>query len=168
MSYYKYATPVALAAWEEYCRQKEELKRACESFCALFGGKPVYFRGAADDRFSGIKFSGEPYNGHELWTKPVARDSFVQHPRKRVPAALREKSEALHALWNEQRPELKADREPFYQALGLDWGNVVFSGFHMVVRDGVIYVNTGATPKPEAGGVEILGSEYAAAAAAQA
>lgn len=163
MSYYKYDTPEARAAWAEYCRQEAELKKACESFCNLFGGKPVYFRTATDDRFSGIKFSGEPYNGHELWTKPVARDSFVQHPRKRVPAALREKSEALHAIWNEQRPNLKADKEAFFQSLGLDWGNIIFDSFSMVVREGVVYVSTGAQPKPESGAVEILGSEYSAA-----
>lgn len=163
MSYFKFSTAESLAAYKEMIRQEQELKRVCQSFCALFGGKPVYFRSAADTRFSGIKFDGVPYNGAELWTKPVPRDSFVQYPRKRVPAALREKSEALHAIWNEQRPDYKADKEAFYQSIGLDWGNLLFSGFTMFLHDDVIYVSAGATPKPEAGGIEILGSEYNAA-----
>lgn len=160
MSYYKFSTPEALAAWAEMLRQEAELKRVCESFCALFGGKPVYLRTAADIRFGGIRFDGAPYNGAELWTKPVQRDSFVQYPRKRVPAALREKSEALHELWNGQRPDYKADKEAFYQSIGLDWGNLMFAGFTMFMHNDVIYISTGATPKPEAGGVEILGSEF--------
>lgn len=167
MSYFKFTTTEALSAWKEMIRQEQELKRVCESFCDLFGGRPVYLRSAADIRFSGIRFDGEPYNGAELWTKPVLRDSFVQYPRKRVPAALREKSEALHALWDGQRPDYKADKEAFYQSIGLDWGNLLFSGFTMFCHDDVIYVSTGATPKPEAGGIEILGSEYNAARKAQ-
>lgn len=168
MSYFKFSSTEALAAWADMERQEQELKAQSESFVALFGGKPVFQKTACDTRFYGVRFifDGEIYGDHELWTKPASRNGYAQQPRRKVPASLKRESEALWQLWNEKRPTLIADREAFYQSIGLDWGNLLFSGIEMFLHDGAIYVQTGATPKAEAGGEEILGSVYNNAKAA--
>lgn len=163
MSFWKFSSKEALAAWDEMERQEAELKAQGGSFAALFGGKPVYQKTACDWRFYGVRFDGREYNNPALWTKATSKNGYAQQPRVKVPAALKRESEALWQLWNEHRPHKIADREAFYQSIGLDWGNLLFSGFAMFRHGDVIYVETGATPKAEAGGVEILGSEYGAA-----
>lgn len=163
MSFWKFSSKEALAAWDEMERQEAELKKQGDEFSALFGGKPVYQKTACDWRFYGVRFDGREYNNPALWTKATSKNGYAQQPRVKVPAALKRESEALWQLWNDQRPHKIADREAFYQSIGLDWGNLLFSGFAMFRHGDVIYVETGATPKAEAGGVEILGSEYGAA-----
>lgn len=164
MSYWKFTSKEALAAWDEMERQEAVLKEQGASFAALFGGKPVYQKTVCDWRFYGVRFdSAKVYGGIELWTKPTSKNGYAQQPRVKVPASLKRESEALWQLWNAQRPSVTADREAFYESIGLDWGNLIFSGFSMFRHGDVIYAETGATPKAEAGGVEILGSEYGAA-----
>ena len=163
MSFWKFSSKEALAAWDEMERQEAELKKQGDEFSALFGGKPVYQKTACDWRFYGVRFDGREYNNPALWTKATSKNGYAQQPRVKVPSALKRESEALWQLWNEHRPHKIADREAFYQSIGLDWGNLLFSGFAMFRHGDVIYVETGATPKAEAGGVEILGSEYDAA-----
>lgn len=163
MSYWKFTSAESLASWDEMVRQEEELKKQGSTFAALFDGKPVYQKTMCDWRFYGVRFDGHVYVAADLWTRPTSKNGYAQQPRVKVPAALKRESEALWQLWNAQRPHITADREAFYESIGLDWGNLMFCGFASFRYDGVIYVETGATPKPEAGGVEILGSEYAAA-----
>lgn len=163
MSYWKFTSKEALAAWDEMERQEAVLKEQGESFAALFGGKPVYQKTVCDWRFYGVRFDGHVYVAADLWTKPTSKNGYAQQPRVKVPTSLKRESEALWQLWNAQRPSVTADREAFYESIGLDWGNLIFSGFSMFRHGDVIYAETGATPKAEAGGVEILGSEYGAA-----
>lgn len=164
MSFWKFSSKEALAAWDEMERQEEELKKQGTEFSALFGGKPVYQKTVCDWRFYGVRFDGREYGNPALWTKATNKNGYAQQPRVKVPTSLKRESEALWQLWNDQRPHINADREKFYESIGLDWGNLLFTGAHSMFRHGdVIYVDTGATPKPEAGGVEILGSEYGAA-----
>lgn len=167
MSYWKFTSKEALAAWEEMERQEAELKAQGESFAALFGGKPVYQKTMCDWRFYGVRFDGHVYVAADLWTKPTSKNGYAQQPRVKVPASLKRESEALWLLWYAQRPSVTADRKSFYESIGLDWGNLLFSGFDSFRSGDVIYVQTGATPKAEAGGVEILGSEYGAARKAE-
>lgn len=163
MSYWKFTSKEALAAWDDMERQEAELKSQGESFAALFDGKPVYQKTMCDWRFYGVRFDGHVYVAADLWTKPTSKNGYSQQPRVKVPASLKRESEALWQLWNAQRPSVTADREAFYESIGLDWGNLLFSGFSMFRHGDVIFAETGATPKAEAGGVEILGSEYGAA-----
>lgn len=163
MSYWKFTSAEALAAWDDMERQEEELKAQGSTFAALFGGKPVYQKTMCDWRFYGVLFFGRAYGHEDLWTKGTNKNGGARQPRVKVPASLKRESEALWQLWNDQRPHITADREAFYESIGLDWGNMLFSGFASFRHEDVIYVETGATPKPEAGGVEILGSEYDAA-----
>lgn len=163
MSFWKFSSKEALAAWDDMERQEAELKKQGEAFAALFGGKPVYQKTVCDWRFYGVRFDGREYNNPQLWTKATSKNGYAQMPRVKVPTSLKRESEALWQLWNNQRPHINADREAFYESIGLDWGNLLFSGFSMFRHGDVIYAETGATPKPEAGGVEILGSEYGAA-----
>lgn len=172
MSYFKFTSAAALEAWADMERQEQELKAQSEAFATLFGGKPIFQKTACDTRFYGVLFFGSAYGNEELWTKGTSKNGGARQPRVKVPGSLKLESEALWQLWNEKRPTMTADREAFYQSIGLDWGNLLFGGFEMFLLDGAIYVQTGATPKPEAGGEEILGSVYhnakAAATAAKA
>lgn len=163
MSYWKFTSAESLAAWDEMVRQEEELKKQGSTFAALFGGNPAYQKTMCDWRFYGVLFFGRAYGHEDLWTKGTSKNGGARQPRVKVPAALKRESEALWQLWNDQRPHITADREAFYESIGLDWGNLMFCGFASFRYGDVIYVETRATPKPEAGGVEILGSEYAAA-----
>lgn len=163
MSFWKFSSKEALAAWDEMARQEEELKSHGSSFAALFGGKPVYQKTACDWRFYGVLFFGRAYGHEDLWTKGTTKNGGARLPRVKVPTSMKRESEALWQLWNDNRPHINADRKAFYESIGLDWGNLIFSGLSMFRHGDVIYVDTGATPKPEAGGVEILGSEYGAA-----
>ena len=74
-----------------------------------------------------------------------------------------EQHKALTELWGGQVPKEAVDRAAFYPALGLDWGMLFLTGLAMFRHGDTIYIETGATPKPEAGAIEILGSEYKAA-----
>lgn len=163
MSFWKFSSKEALAALEEIERQEHELKRRGDEFAALFGGKSVPQRTINEVRFYGVRFDGREYVNPALWTKATSKQGYAQQPRVKVPANLKRESEALWQIWNEQRPSIKVNHDPLFEALGFDWGNLLFSGFGMFRHGDVIYVETGATPKPEAGGVEILGSEYGAA-----
>ena len=163
MSYWKFTSAEALAAWDEVDRQESELQKSGVSFAALFGGKPVFQRNIDGRRFYGVRFDGHVYVASALWTQATSKNGFAQQPKVKVPTNLKRESEALWQLWNAQRPAMKASYEPVYDALGFNWGNLMFSGFGMFRQGDVIYVETGSTPKPEAGGVEILGSEYGAA-----
>lgn len=164
MSYWTFTSKEALAAWDEMERQEAVLKEQGASFAALFSGKPVYQKTVCDWRFYGVRFdSAKVYGGIELWTKPTSKNGYAQQPRVKVPASMKRESEALWQLWNEHRPSMKVNRDAFFEAIGFDWGTLLFSGFGMFRHGDVIYAETGATPKAEAGGVEILGSEYGAA-----
>ena len=163
MSFWKFTSKEALAAWDEMELQEAELKKQGDEFSALFGGKPVYQKTACDWRFYGVRFDGREYNNPALWTKATSKNGYAQQPRVKVPAILKRESEALWQLWNEHRPSMKVNRDSFFEAIGFDWGTLLFSGFGMFRHGDVIYAETGATPKAEAGGVEILGSEYGAA-----
>lgn len=163
MSYWKFTSAESLTAWDEMHRQEEDMKKQASTFAALFGGKPVYQKTMCDWRFYGVLFFGRAYGHEDLWTKGTSKNGGARQPRVKVPANLKRESEALWQLWNDQRPHITADREAFYESIGLDWGNLMFCGFASFRYGDVIYVETRATPKPEAGGVEILGSEFAAA-----
>lgn len=163
MSYWKFTSKEALAALDEVERQKEELRALSDSFAALFGGKASLQRTINEIRFFGVRFDGREFGNPALWTKATSKNGYAQQPRVKVPANLKRESEALWQLWNEHRPSMKVNRDAFFEAIGFDWGTLLFSGFSMFRHGDVIYAETGATPKAEAGGVEILGSEYGAA-----
>lgn len=161
MSYWKFTRAEALAAWDDMERQEDDLREKSKAFAELFGGEPVYQRTINDIRFYGVRF--HKVINVALWTKATSKNGFAQQPKVKVPAELKRESEALWQQWNEHRPSIKVDRDPMFEEIGFDWGNLMFSGFAMFRQGDVIYVETGSTPKPEAGGVEILGSEYSAA-----
>lgn len=163
MSYWKFTSKEALAAWDEVKRQEAELRAQSDSFAALFGGKAVPQVTINEIRFYGVRFDGREFGNPALWTKATSKNGYAQQPRVKVPASLKRESEALWQLWNEHRPSMKVNRDAFFEAIGFDWGTLLFSGFGMFRHGDVIYAETGATPKAEAGGVEILGSEYGAA-----
>lgn len=166
MSYFKFNSAEALAAWDEMERQERELKTQSEAFAALFGGKPVFQKTACDWRFHGVRFDEHVYISEALWTKQSQRNGWSRTPLVKVPASMKQESQKLRELWDARRPTAVAERDGVYTAIGLDWGDLIFCGIEMFRLGDEIYVQTGATPKPEAGGIEILGSAYTEAKAA--
>lgn len=163
MSYWKFTSAEALAAWDDMEKQEAELRKKGKEFAALFGAEPVFQRTINEVRFYGVRFDVIVHVHHALWTKATSKNGFAQMPKVKVPADLKWKSETLWEQWNDHRPSIKVNRDAMFESIGYDWGNLLFAGFEIFRHADVIYVQTKATPKPEAGGVEILGSEYAAA-----
>lgn len=160
MSYYKFSTLAALAAWDLMEVQEAELKEEGDSFAKLFSAQAVFKRDFISTTFFGVKFPLGPYLSADLWTKPTAQNGWSSTPKRTAPAGMRQESKALNELWEVQRPKQRLERDPFYQSIGLDWSSLFMAGCAYFRHNDVIYIETSAEPKPEAGGVEILGSEF--------
>lgn len=163
MSYFKFTSEKALTAWSAIQAKDAELRKQSMSFAALFGGIPVHSTSITSTTFHGVLFSSSPYVSAALWTKPAQKDGYSRRPRARAPKGLETEHAALKLLWNGQAPTESVDLTELYPAIGLDWGMLFLTGLHMFRFSGAVYVETGATPAPEADPIEILGSEFHAA-----
>lgn len=168
MSFYKFSTPAALAAWDFMAQQAAELRQQANTFADLFGAKPVYSSDLTCSRFRGVLFDGSPYSDPALWTKPTDQTGFACWPRAKAPKGMGAEHKALVALWNQQKPSVSVKSDLFLKSVGLDWGMLIMTGCAYFRHGDAIYFNTGAKPDPAAGGVEILGSDYQQAKAAAA
>lgn len=163
MSYFKISTPEAIAAWDDLHQKDGDLRKEGQSFADLFGGKAVFINDLTRITFYGVRFDGAPYGSADLWTKPNEKKGYACWPKAKAPRGMNEEHKALTELWNGQAPTVAVDRTVFYPALGLDWGVLFLTGLGMFRNGDTIYFDTGATPKPEVGAIEILGSDYKAA-----
>ncbi|WP_426817641.1 hypothetical protein ACP3TC_04820 [Winslowiella sp. 2C04] len=160
MSYYKFTTPDALAAWDAMEKKEAEVRQHGKEFAALFGGNPVFRNDLTRASFYGVRFESNPYISAELWTKPNGNNGYSSTPKVKAPKGMGKEAKALAAKWKENYPTLKLDREPMLDALGLDWGMLFITGCHYFRHGDAIYVETGARPKTSAGAIEIIGSEF--------
>jgi hypothetical protein len=165
MRTYKTNDPKVIAAARQYQADSEAVQQLGEAFAARYpNAKPLFYSDVAGRCFHGLKFT--PALTDPLWTKPLPARGGIQTPRT-APAKgskgveRRQQIEQLAELNNSYRehmPQFKADREALWEALGTDWGSVLFGGFQSFEQDGVFYFKT-AIPERE-GWVEILASEY--------
>lgn len=169
MAYYKTSSPAVLAAWQTYIEQCDLLQKKGEEFAALFPNAKALFSTDIHTgrRFYGLAFS--PVAPQPLWTKADPKCGYEQRPRNALPAGikgderkvLKAELDQLGELYKANRPNDKADLDPFLTAIGLGGGKLFFSGYKQVIKDGTVYIETSATPGEAM--TEILGSEFDAA-----
>ena len=170
MSYFKNTNPEALAAWEAQEQGKAKLKEDSDKFAAGFDGKAVLSSSADSHSFYGVKLNN--YHARPdsiLWTAPD-RSSGVSRPRsslKKRPEWTKEQlvefKQQLEQLEHRYKAALwpsRIYREPFWNAIGTSWCELVFSGISVFEHGGALFIETGLKLE---GCTEILGSEYDAA-----
>lgn len=166
MGFYKTSTKTALDAWDNEIRQRAELKEKALEFAKKFGGKPVFYGDATVFHFHGLSFDAAPLIGHSsLWTLSRSQNGYTRAPRGKtcIPRERREEHRQLLDAWDDGRPTERISRDPYWEALGLEWGMLILCGItHYRVGD-VIYFKTNATPSPDSGVIEITESEFKAA-----
>lgn len=160
MSFYKFTTPAALAAWDEMDHAEKELRSKGKAFAESFGGNAVYKSDLSRLRFYGVSFPGEMYISAQLWIKPMSNTNYASWPRSKPPKGMQDEHKALCDLWKTHHPGNSVSRDEFFVSVGLDWGMLFLTGFQYFRLGDVIYFDTSSTPKADSGDVEILGSEY--------
>lgn len=163
MSYWKIGNPAALVEWDKRRAAQEALRAESTKFCERYNGVPVYIDSITDLSFYGIRFDGPIWNKPEIWTKAQRQNRYAQHPRTKVSAALRVESDELREDWALHRPKERVSSLPLYGSLGLDWGNLLMSGFNMFRGLDAIYIETSAIPSEVGQATEILGADFRAA-----
>jgi hypothetical protein len=159
--FYKSAHEDVFNAYKSYKSLLETVKEDLDKFAGIFDGKAVLSYDLHGHRFAGLNLNDFISRAdRELWTKPVSHKGNISRPRASVKNKdIRKDLKDLKDKFNSNIPEVtKADLEPLLTSIGTDWGNLVFSGFGLHEKDGVIYVVTGAELNKSM--VEILGSEY--------
>lgn len=170
MSYFKNTNPEALDAWEAQEQGKAKLRDESESFAAEFDGKAILSSSADSHSFCGVKlnnYHARPDN--ILWTSPD-RSSGVSRPRstlKKRPewtkdqfVEFKRQLEQLEQRYKAAQWPARIDREPFWNAIGTSWGELLFAGISAFEYAGALFIKTGLKLE---GCSEILGSEYDAA-----
>lgn len=157
-----YKSESAVIAWDYYYESLNAMKKECDAFALVFGGNGALISFTITGHsFYGIDFKGCVPENSELWTKPRKQNEFTAHPRSSVKGkdlklALKELNDKYKAL----RPNVTTLRfDPIYEALGTNWGDVMFSGMQWFKQGDFIYFSTGTSSSAE----EIMGSEFEAA-----
>lgn len=166
---YKTTDPATLAAMQAHADQVDAIRAEAKAFCEHFGAAtPAYSNSISSGLYVyGLVF--EPAKDTLLWTAPD-RETRCQRPRHRPKTGTskgqRLELKALQADWELRFPKDRASWEPVLDAIGTDWGPLFFhGGFSMFEHAGVIYIQTSVQLADHC--VEIFGSEYEAARAAQ-
>ncbi|HBQ2108714.1 TPA: hypothetical protein L7N09_002127, partial [Klebsiella pneumoniae] len=131
MGFYKTSTKKALGAWDNEINQRISLKEKADAFAKKFGGKPVFSGSATDYHFHGLSFDAAPLIGHSsLWTLSRSQNGYTREPRgkTRIPRERREEHQQLLDAWDDGRPTKRISREPYWKALGLEWGMLILCG----------------------------------------
>ena len=154
MNFYK--SELAVKALEEYELNLSELYAKVKPLKDEFGGRAVFSHSATCVSFSGLSFFRAP---SELWTKPQSRNGNTCRPRASVTG--KENKAALRLLTDRYKSISGFDRvtkDCIYDAIGTNWGDVMFGGISMFKHDGFLYIKTGVKLNDSC--AEILGSEY--------
>jgi hypothetical protein len=158
--YYRFTAPAVLYAVRQYAAESQTLTQHAHALAEAFGGRPLYSHSLHGRSFHGLVF--EPPQDHTvLWTKPDFKSGRIQRPRSTCPRAHRDALKDLRERWNALLPTFRPSLDPVWKACGTDWGALIFCGVGYLMRDDAFFVTTAATLT---GGVEITGSDYAAAA----
>lgn len=167
--YYTISYSEAIKAWNAYELACHALEKACQAVAKKYeGSKPVYASSVHGLAFHGLKF--EPALDSPLWTIAMEKEGYVQRPRSALPKNFKGDRKESNRLRNALETTWRADmatipgrvnQEPFWEAIGTNWGNLFFASIEWFRFQNVIYVATSATLDPRA--VEITGSEYDAA-----
>jgi hypothetical protein len=161
--YYRADTPDVREAWKIYAGECDQLFDQAKAMAALFPGAiPVYTGGIHGKNFYGLRF--DPPAPLDIWTTPD-REGRTQQPRgnsRKVTGPDKADRVAewarVRALYSEAKPTIRPNLDPVYRELGTNWGSLLFAGFGMSEKDGVLYMATGAELGVPC--VEITGGEF--------
>ncbi len=161
MSYFKISNETAVKAFKDFNAAKAALIEQATVLANHFGGEPIFSNRIDTVSFAGINFHNfNQLENNHLWLKPKATNCFASTPKHgKQKAADREAQEALRATYYAMKPE-PVSREPLLAALGVSYGDCLFSRLDMFVHNDVIYLDTSLTLIDA---TEIFGSEYQAA-----
>lgn len=166
--YYRADTPAIRSAWAAYQDACAAVVAEATTFAARFAGaKPVFATGHHGRRFHGLTF--DPPMSTDIWTHPDRKGGNVQSPRARIAdKEARKNSDRVEALrgvsatYANHKPTRTANIDSVFEALGTDWGTLLFCGYSIVERDGALFVRTLADLGAPC--VEVTGSEFQQAA----
>ncbi len=160
MSYYKITNATAVQTFKDFDTAKANLIEQATKLADHFGGKPIFSNRVECISCAGINFHNfNQLENNHLWFKPKATNCFASTPKHgKQKAADREAQEALRATYYAMKPE-PVSREPLLAALGVSYGDCLFSRLDMFLHNDVIYLDTWLKPIDA---IEIFGSEYEA------
>lgn len=174
MSFYKTTDKRVISAWWQLANEADALQAASKAFANQFDASPVFLSGADDFRLCGLSLKNyQQRQDAALWTAPSGTHR-VSRPRRSIKktAALACNQEKL-AITKAELIKLQkkydetwpvnsvVSREPFWNAIGTTFGEVILNGIGHFMLDGVVYLTTHIAIK---NCQEILGSEYTEAA----
>lgn len=157
---YKTNDQAALAALADHQTKIDALVEQSREIGEKFDGKPIYSNNLGDVSFSGLALNN--YHSREdkaLWTAPD-RSSGVSRPRTGRVKGRAAEVEDLRKRYCSMLPAT-VRFDPVWKAIGVDWGNLLFSGYHLFELNGTIYFKSSAPVGPVM--TEILGSEFSKA-----
>jgi hypothetical protein len=186
--HYKSTAPATLAILKDLFRAKEELHAKSAKLGELFGGDIAPMKDITSLYAGGVKLSADKvldvhwrrpddWGYRELRSKPV----IPKGTEKKERAAIRAEHERLLTLWRDNYPA-RVCVHSYWDRLGINSGNLMLCGGALFEHQGTAYFRLGfqidearhlaavAASKPTSGwiegAVEILPSEYEAAATA--
>ena len=186
--HYKSTAPATVAIVQELFQARAELRAKSTKLGELFGGEIAPMHDITSHYAGGVKLSADTaldvhwrrpdeWGYRDLRSKPV----IPKGTEKKDRAAIRAEHERLLTLWRENYPA-RVSTYDYWDRLGVNTGNLMLCGGALFEHQGTAYFLLGfqideadhlakvAAGKPTSGwiegAVEILPSEYAAAAAA--
>ena len=185
--YYKTNCKKVLGATSDMNQKKDELVNEANKVAANFNAKAMTSTSTDGVRFGGLVLnnyhggfwgSDEPIRSDKLlWTAP--NSNSVSWPRtsltkKHFESLIRGMDDqSAKELMKAKRLELKllqdeyaemtkgvesVSFDSFFESIGTDWGNLMFSGLNWFECDGFVYLASGMDLSSSA--TEILGSEF--------
>lgn len=156
-SYYKTDNPAVLAVNAQVETARQALLEQSRKVGEEFNGRPIYSYSIESVGFGGLALNNyQEREDRDFWTKPD-REKGLSVPRAgKVKGRSQEQADFLKK-YSEMKPKT-VDFLPLFEAMGINWGNLFFSGYTMFFVDGTLYFGTSA-PVGEVM-TEILGSEF--------
>jgi len=158
--YYKTNNPRVLAAWSQYCADKEEMFTQAKALAAKHNAQVMYRFDARGTSFAGLRLNDYRRRSDKgAWTIPD-RTTGVSRPRKRG----KDVDKALIASYAADSAKIHdAKLADVLTALGTNWEDLLFGGgYGFFSTGGALYCHT---PCNLADATEIMATEYADAKA---
>lgn len=163
--YFKTTTDDAAKALEQYEKERKEYGNLFQPLADEFNANPIFTYDIHGMRFYDLAFKDyASVQDKDLWTKPDSKHAYACRIRSSVRG--KENIERLKELKERYKNLVPKgieapSRYPFYESLGVSWGDFVFAGLKTFVHEGVVYLATSLSLTKNV--VEIKGGEFATA-----
>lgn len=188
--YYKTNCEKVLSAISQMNQEKDNLVKKIDKIASHFNARAMTSTSTTGVRFGGLvlnNYQGYSWEKNQpiredkiLWTSPNSNN--ISWPRKSLTKShfkdlIRNMSdEEAGELMKKKRSELKVLQDEynemtkgidsisfdrFFESIGTDWGNLMFSGLNWFEFGGFVYLASGMDLSSNA--IEILGSEFESA-----